>query len=107
MPRGWLVRLCVAESHRDPDVFPEPGRYDLDRFLTRRYDSSQYSPFGWGRHLCNGVTLTHMISRVVLEELASHYDWDVTGGDPPTPRPAPLAALASRRRPRATARAAA
>ena len=32
IPAGWLLRLCVRESHRDPTAFTDPDRFDPDRF---------------------------------------------------------------------------
>ena len=77
LPRGWLLRIGVWESHRDPAVFEDPERFDPDRFAERRFSQSEYSPFGWGPHHCVGVGLTTMICRAVLEELAGGFDWDV------------------------------
>jgi cytochrome P450 family 26 subfamily A len=28
LPRGWLIRLLIQESHRDPAVFSDPERFD-------------------------------------------------------------------------------
>ena len=77
LPRGWLLRIGVWESHRDPAVFADPERFDPDRFAERPFSQSEYSPFGWGRHHCVGVGLTTMICRAVFEELAAGFDWDV------------------------------
>lgn len=77
LPRGWLLRIGVWESHRDPAVFEDPERFDPDRFARRPLSHSEYSPFGWGPHHCLGVGLTKMICRAVFEELAAGFDWDV------------------------------
>ncbi|MEP6506893.1 MAG: cytochrome P450 [Gemmatimonadales bacterium] len=82
IPRGWLVRLCVRESHRDPMVFHDPDEFDPDRFLTRPYTRREYSPFGAGlRHTCLGEGLSRQVGRVFAEELAWGYRWrTVTDG---------------------------
>lgn len=67
-PKGWLVRICVRESHLDPKVFDEPLRFDPDRFL-QRVDRERYAPFGMFEHACNGVPLNQLIARLVVEEL--------------------------------------
>lgn len=67
-PKGWLVRICVRESHLDPKVFDEPWRFDPDRFL-QSPDRERYSPFGMFEHACNGVPLNQLIARLVVEEL--------------------------------------
>lgn len=85
MPRKWLVRICVRESHGDPNVFREADTFDPNRFSQHRFDSSQYSPFGFGPHACNGVHLTMMIARCWIESLCRGYDWSIVS-DGPTER---------------------
>ena len=83
IPRGWLVRVCVAESHRDPAVFDEPERFNPERFLDRSYTRRQYSPFGAGlRHVCLGEDLTMMAGRIFVEELARGCDWKTVADGP-------------------------
>ena len=75
IPRGWLVRLCVRESHRDPEIFPDPDVFDPDRFRDRAYARREYSPFGHGRHACLGEGLARHVGRLFVEEVASGWDW--------------------------------
>jgi cytochrome P450 len=75
VPRGWLLRICVRESHRDPAVFEDPETYDPDRFSKRRYGWNEYSPFGMARHACIGRDLTRTIARIFVRELAGGYEW--------------------------------
>ena len=82
MPAKWLLRVCVRESHADPEVFPEADAFDPDRFLNQRFDSSQYSPFGFGPHACNGVHLTMMIARSWIESLCEGFDWSIVRDGP-------------------------
>jgi cytochrome P450 len=73
VPIGDRVLLLVGSANRDPAVFPEPDRYDLDR------DTSRLVSFGSGRHFCMGAPLARLESRVCLEELVkrvSDYDID-------------------------------
>jgi cytochrome P450 len=77
LPRGWLLRICVWESHRDPAVFEDPDRFDPDRFAKRALTHSEYAPFGSGPHSCLGVGVTTMTCRAIFEELAAGYDWEV------------------------------
>lgn len=81
LPKGWLVRLCIWESHRASGNFPDPDRFDPDRFL-RDQPRTAYMPFGGDRHACNGVSLSNAICRAFLEELTRSYAWSVDGADP-------------------------
>ena len=76
IPEGWLVRVCVRESHRDPAVFEDPEKFDPDRFLRRSYQRREYAPFGAGlRRACLGEGLSRHVGRIFAEELARGYRW--------------------------------
>ncbi|MFO1308453.1 MAG: cytochrome P450 [Burkholderiales bacterium] len=82
IPAGWILRLCVNESHRDPAVFEDPDRFDPGRFRRRAYGRSEYSPFGGHTHGCMGAHLAHFLGRLFVEELAIGYDWTVVRDGP-------------------------
>lgn len=74
VPRGWLVRLCVAESHRLDPPFADPECFDPERHRRRRYGPDELSPFGLDRHACLGARLTLFLARLFLAELVAAYD---------------------------------
>ena len=76
-PKGWRLRICIRESHQDPQVFEEPATFDPDRFLNRQYHRSQYSPFGASRIACLGVHFTYAVGAVFLRQLSRHHEWAV------------------------------
>jgi cytochrome P450 len=82
LPKGWLVRLCVRESHRSEAIFDNPTAFDPDRFLRKKSGVTEYAPFGYGAHGCNGIALTEIICRALLQTLASEFDWSITQDGP-------------------------
>jgi cytochrome P450 len=71
-PAGSQLVLLLGSANRDPRVFPEPDRFDIDR------DTSQMASFGGGRHYCLGANLARLEGRVALEEFLSRArDFDV------------------------------
>jgi len=73
---GRRVLLLVGSANRDPDVFADPERYDLDRA------TQDLVSFGSGRHFCMGAPLARMEARVALGELAARvgsYEIDPDG----------------------------
>ena len=82
LPRGWLVRLCVRESHRSEAIFDNPMDFDPARFLKKRSSVTEYAPFGYGAHSCNGIALNDIICRSFLQTLASEFDWNITQDGP-------------------------
>lgn len=82
VPAGWILRLCVNESHRDPAVFADPDRFDPSRFVDRAWTRLEYSPFGGHTHGCMGGPLSLFLGRLFVEELAIGYDWSVVRDGP-------------------------
>jgi len=76
IPRDSKVLLLVGSGNRDPRVFPDGDRFDLE------HDTSQLISFGSGRHFCMGAALARLEARVCLDELAakiSDYEVDPEG----------------------------
>jgi cytochrome P450 len=76
IPRGWRIRVCVRESHRDPKVFDHADEFDPSRFL-EPISHTRYSPFGApaSRSACPGEGLAMTAGRIFLEELIANFDW--------------------------------
>ncbi|HET9973703.1 MAG TPA: cytochrome P450 [Streptosporangiaceae bacterium] len=67
VPEGHLAVLLLGAANRDPDRFPEPGRFDVDR-----QDNRPLS-FGGGIHYCLGAPLSRMEATIVLPELVRRF----------------------------------
>ncbi|MDD7910256.1 cytochrome P450 [Pseudovibrio exalbescens] len=61
--RGELVLVMLGAAGRDPALLDEPNKLDV----TRTHD--HHLAFGTGHHLCAGVQLARMESRIAFEEL--------------------------------------
>ena len=73
-----------ASANRDPDAFPNPDEFDIDRDemqLKRHYS------FGWGIHHCLGAPLARQTARIAIETLATRFPAMRPNG--PTERLAP------------------
>ncbi|HEX5293154.1 MAG TPA: cytochrome P450 [Streptosporangiaceae bacterium] len=67
VPEGHLAVLLLGAANRDPDRFPQPGRFDVDR-----QDNRPLS-FGGGIHYCLGAPLSRMEAAIVLPELVRRF----------------------------------
>ena len=52
---GDFVILMIAAANRDPDVFPDPDRFDI-----RRPNAKQHLTFAHGPHVCLGMHLARL-----------------------------------------------
>ena len=66
-----MLRVCVAESHRDGSVFPEPERFDPARFLDGRRPREEFMPFGAPGTSCPGAAVSIAVARVFVRELSA------------------------------------
>ena len=82
IPAGWLLRHCVQEGHRDPDIFPEPDRFNPDRFAGRTFGRAEFSQFGADNHGCLGRSIVQFLGRIFVEEICHAYTWEVTSDGP-------------------------
>jgi cytochrome P450 len=76
MPAGSILLVSPFVMHRDPRWWPEPDRFDPERFAPSSPDRRlpySYFPFGGGPHTCIGhhFALTEMV--VVLAMLSARF----------------------------------
>ena len=82
IPAGSSVLLAFNATHFLEETFPEPEKFDIDRYIAPRLEhknSNAYTPFGIGTHTCLGSRWTEtqlavnllLISRHLKLELAS------------------------------------
>ncbi|MFK0115326.1 cytochrome P450 [Streptomyces sp. NPDC090994] len=60
---GELVLVALADANRDPDRFPESGRFDITR------DARGHIAFGHGIHYCLGAPLARLEARIAIGTL--------------------------------------
>jgi cytochrome P450 len=68
MPRGSVMVGLLAGANRDPEVFPQPEKFDVARENARDHVS-----FSAGRHYCLGAALARMEGEVGLRTLFERY----------------------------------
>jgi cytochrome P450 len=61
---GATVNCMLGAANRDPSVFPNPDRFDIERANLRRHLG-----FATGPHSCVGFNLAKAEARVAIEEL--------------------------------------
>ena len=82
IPAGWMVDISPMITHRMPEIYSEPDRFDPDRFAPPREEDKRYPfslvGFGGGTHTCIGLELAKLEMKVFLVSLLRQYDWTVT-----------------------------
>ena len=85
VPAGTQVMIGTAVGHMLEEYFPDPDRFDIDRYTQARGEHRQrgaYAPFGAGNHRCLGsglvpaqlgLTMATILRELALEPLAPDY----------------------------------
>jgi len=69
---GGRVLLLVGAANRDPEVFPDPDRFDLGR------DCGEFVSFGKGVHFCLGARLARLEGVIGLETALEFFpDYEI------------------------------
>uniref|UniRef100_A0AAG5DU80 Cytochrome P450 n=1 Tax=Anopheles atroparvus TaxID=41427 RepID=A0AAG5DU80_ANOAO len=85
IPNGMPVLIPIYAIHRDPQFFPNPHKFDPERFAKENLDQIQpctYMPFGVGPRTCLGSHFGTLQIKVALVKLLSKYRIDRSSSTP-------------------------
>ncbi|HYO89035.1 MAG TPA: cytochrome P450 [Candidatus Limnocylindrales bacterium] len=78
--KGEVVVIPIYSLHHDAHYFPEPERYDPDRFSPERekdIPKYAYLPFGAGPRVCIGNAFAMMEARLIVATIAQKLTFTV------------------------------
>ena len=90
VPAGTVVQVSVYAIHRDPDHYPEPLKFDPDRFLPEEKEKRHpcaYMPFGSGPRNCIAMRFALFEAKVALAAILKELTLKPTPKTPPPPLP--------------------
>ena len=96
IPAGTSVGVGIAWTHRMPDIWPEPQKFDPLRFTPENSKGRHrfaWVPYGGGAHMCLGLHFAQMQMKLLMANLLTRYriEIDPGAGDAwqmfPIPRP--------------------
>ncbi|WP_080054920.1 cytochrome P450 [Spirosoma aerolatum] len=91
IPSGDTALVSPYLLHRDPDNWPDPDRFDPDRFvaggLKDQLHSYAYLPFGGGPRLCIGNQFALMEMQILLGMLARDFSFKSIPNQLVVPKP--------------------
>jgi len=78
IPRGYSIIVSISRLHADPEIFPEPERFNPQRFIGSKPPSFSWIPFGGGARRCVGAVFANMEMDVVLRTVLRHFTIETT-----------------------------
>jgi cytochrome P450 len=77
IPVGTLIFCCQYLMHTDPNLWPDPERFDPDRFATRpprnTREYSNFFPFGGGRNICVGQAYAYQEAAIGVSRILKNF----------------------------------
>nr|ADZ55288.1 ent-kaurene acid oxidase [Triticum aestivum] len=73
IPKGWKVQLWYRSVHMDPQVYPDPKKFDPSRWEGPPPRAGTFLPFGLGTRLCPGNDLAKLEISVFLHHFLLGY----------------------------------
>jgi cytochrome P450 len=78
IPKGWIVSCGINQTHQDSQLYPEPDRFDPDRFsLERSAKPFSYVPFGGGLRECLGKEFARLEMKLFAAKIIREFEWDL------------------------------
>jgi cytochrome P450 len=85
LPAGTLVGACIYLAQRNPEVYPDPARFQPERFLGVPTDPVSWLPFGGGIRRCIGAQFATYELKIVLGTLLAHCEFELAQASPIRP----------------------
>jgi cytochrome P450 len=93
IPHGTMVLWSAHLAGRDPEAWPDPQRFDPDRFADeaalspeqRSASDAAWVPFGHGPRMCIGFALAQMELTLAIARVAQRLDLTAVGSTVPRP----------------------
>jgi cytochrome P450 len=81
IPAGRLVSVGVHLSHHMPELWPDPERFDPERFAEHRREDKvhryAWEPFGGGVHKCIGLYFGTVEVKMIVHQMLQRFAWTV------------------------------
>jgi len=70
--------VSISQLHRDPASFPNPERFDPNRFVGTESNTFAWLPFGGGTRRCIGAAFANTEMDVLLRTVLRHFTIETT-----------------------------
>jgi cytochrome P450 len=78
LSQGDSIIVSIAQIHDNPDIYPDPERFDPQRYIGGKPSTFAWIPFGGGTRRCVGAAFANMEMDVVLRTVLRDFTIETT-----------------------------
>jgi hypothetical protein len=78
VPRGYSIVVSLGLIHTDAEVFPDPHRFDPQRYIGGKPSTFAWIPYGGGTRRCVGAAFANMELDIVLRTVLRQFRIETT-----------------------------
>jgi cytochrome P450 len=82
IPGGTVISPCVLLTHYDEAIFEAPDAFRPERFVDRKYSTSEFMPFGGGNRRCLGAAFAQYELQLALGTLIANHRFSLASEAP-------------------------
>jgi len=85
IPKDTLIYGNIYNTHHNPHLYPEPERFNPDRFFDRQFTPYEFLPYGGGVRRCLGEALADYEVRLAVATIVGEFSLESAEAQPERP----------------------